>query len=222
MNFTPAERVGAVVVAVATPCVIIGFSVLVFLNPIWVGFEQDRSDVARLTGYSATQVRQVTGSILSDLVFGPPTFTVPATVGGTPVLDARERGHMTDVRTVMGQLAALAAAAALVLVVLGLYSRGRRWFWQAASIGARALAVGVVAVGLAMTLAFDQVFELFHELFFAPGTYMFDTTSEKLVQLFPDQFWSETCIALSCVVLVLAAIVGVGGGRLATRREAQP
>ena len=219
MNLSPAERLGVVLVAIATPCVIVGLSVLVFLNPIWVGFEQDRTNVDRLTGYTAARVHQVTGSILSDLVFGPPNFAVA--VNGVPVLDARERGHMVDVRTVMGQLGSAAALAALVLVALGLYSRGRRWFWWAASIGARVLVAGVVVVGLAMTLFFDQIFELFHEIFFAPGTYLFNSTSEKLVQLFPDQFWSETSIALAGVVLLLAVIAGVGGSRLAGRAEVQ-
>lgn len=217
MNFSPAERLGVVLVAIATPCVIVGLSVLVFLNPIWVGFEQDRSNVDQLTGYSATEVHQVTGSVLSDLVFGPPSFGV--TVNGAPVLDARERGHMVDVRTVMGELGSVATLAALVLVALGLYSRGRRWFWWAASVGAKVLLVGVVVVGLAMTLFFDRIFELFHEVFFAPGTYLFNTSSEKLVQLFPDQFWSETSLALAGVVLLLALAVGLGGARLAARVE---
>jgi integral membrane protein (TIGR01906 family) len=220
VNLSPAERLGVILVAIATPCVIVGLSVLVFLNPIWVGFEQDRSNVDRLTGYTSAQVHEVTGSILSDLVFGPANFAV--TVDGAPVLDARERGHMVDVRTVMGELGFVAVLAAVMLVALGLYSRGRRWFWWAASIGARVLLVGVVVVGLAMTLVFDQIFELFHEIFFAPGTYLFDTSSEKLVQLFPDQFWSETSIALAGVVLVLAVIVGQGGGRLAARAEVEP
>ncbi|HEX7613624.1 MAG TPA: DUF1461 domain-containing protein, partial [Candidatus Limnocylindrales bacterium] len=69
---------------------------------------------------------------------------------------------------------------------------------------------------------FDQVFQLFHEIFFAPGTYLFNTTSEKLVQLFPDQFWSETSIALAGVVLLLAIVVGVGGARLAAQAEVEP
>ncbi len=65
----------------ATPCVAVAVAVLLFLNPIWVGFDQGRSDVAQLTGYTPAQVSQVTGSILSDLVFGPPNFDV--TVNGS-------------------------------------------------------------------------------------------------------------------------------------------
>ncbi len=192
----------------ATPFVIVAAAVLLFLNPIWVGFEQDRSNVSGLTGYTPSQVGQVTGSILSDLVFGPPSFDVK--VDGQPVLDQRARTHMTDVRTVFTGLGLVAMIATLLLATIGLACRGRRWFWQAAQAGASALAVGVVVVGVAFALFFDQAFELFHEVFFPPGTYSFDPLTEKLVQLFPDQFWSETSVALAVVVLILA--LGVRSG----------
>ena len=209
-----ARALGAVAVAVATPCVVVAVAVLLFLNPIWVGFDQDRSDVAGLTGYSPAQVRQVTGSILSDLVFGPPNFDVA--VNGSPVLDVRERGHMADVRTVLTGMGLVALLAAIVLLALGLMSRGAPWFWRAAQTGGKVLAVGVVVVGLAFAVFFDQAFELFHELFFPPGTYSFDPRLEKLVQLFPDQFWSETSVALAGAVLVLALVVVFEAGRIAT------
>ena len=48
-----------------------------------------------------------------------------------------------------------------------------------------------------------MTFELFHELLFAGGSYTFDPLHERLVQLFPEQFWSETAIVL--VVAILAA-----------------
>jgi uncharacterized membrane protein len=70
-------------------------------------------------------------------------------------------------------------------------------------------------VGLAFAILFDQAFELFHELFFPAGTYTFDPRSERLVQLFPDQFWSETSIALAGAVLIVAVIVAAGASRLA-------
>ena len=204
----------AVVAAVATPCVVVALAVLLFLNPIWVGFDQDRTGVDRLTGYTPAQVRAVTGSVLSDLVFGPPKFEVTLPGAAAPVLDASERSHMADVRTVLMGLGLVAVIAAILLLIVGLASRGRRWFWRAVAAGARVLVVGVVVVGVGFALFFDQAFELFHEIFFAPGTYMFDPRTEKLVQLFPDQFWSETSVALAGAVLALAVLVAVGGGRL--------
>jgi integral membrane protein (TIGR01906 family) len=212
----------AVVAAAATPCVIVAVAVLLFLNPVWVGFDQDRSGVDRLTGYTPAQVRAVTGSVLSDLVFGPPRFDVTLPGAAVPVLDPSERGHMADVRTVLMGLGLVALVAAILLVMAGLWSRGRRWFWRAVAVGARVLVVGVVVVGVGFALFFDQAFELFHEIFFAPGTYMFDPRTEKLVQLFPDQFWSETSVALAGAVLVLAVGVAVVGTRLGREPDSSP
>ena len=206
------EQLAGVGAAVATPFVIVAAAVLLFLNPIWVGFDQDRSNVAGLTGYTPQQVRDVTGSILSDLVFGPPAFDVA--VDGQPVLDVRERGHMADVRTVLAVLGGAALVSAVLLVGIGVASRGRRWFWRAAAAGASVLAAGVIVVGLAFAVFFDQAFGLFHEIFFPPGTYTFDPRTEKLVQLFPDQFWSETSVALAVAVLILSVGVAYAGRRL--------
>jgi integral membrane protein (TIGR01906 family) len=122
---------------------------------------------------------------------------------------------MADVRTVLLDLGLVSVLAAAALMAIGLASRGARWFWRAARTGAVILAGGVVVVGLAFAILFDQAFELFHELFFPAGTYTFDPRSERLVQLFPDQFWSETSIALAGAVLIVAVIVAAGAGRLA-------
>jgi integral membrane protein (TIGR01906 family) len=212
VNLTLAQRIAAVIAAIATPCVIIGAAVLLFLNPIWVQFEQDRSDVARITGYTPAQVHDVTGSILSDLVFGPPDFA--ASVNGVAVLEPRERSHMVDVRTVLISLGLVALAATVLLVGLVVASRGRRWLWRAVETGASVLVGGVIVVGVAFALFFDQAFELFHKMFFPPGTYMFDPRTDRLVQLFPDQFWSETSVAIALAVLLLAFLVVLEARRL--------
>jgi integral membrane protein (TIGR01906 family) len=220
VNLPLAQRIAAVITAIATPCVIIGAAVLLFLNPIWVGFEQDRSDVARITGYTPAQVHDVTGSILSDLVFGPPDFA--ASVNGVAVLEPRERTHMVDVRTVLIRLGLVALAATVLLAGLMVASRGRRWFWRAVGSGASVLVGGVIVVGVAFALFFDQAFEIFHEMFFPPGTYMFDPRTDRLVQLFPDQFWSETSVAIALAVLLLAFLVVFEARRLGREPTESP
>ena len=216
------HRLAAVVAAAATPCVIIAVAVILFLNPIWVAFDQDRSGVDGLTGYTTAQVRDVTGSILSDLVFGPPKFEATLAGASAPVLDASERSHMADVRTVLMDLGTVALIATILLLLIGFAARGRRWFWRAVAVGARILIAGVVVVGLGFALFFDQAFELFHELFFAPGTYAFDPRTEKLVQLFPDQFWSETSVAIAGSILVLAILLAVVATRLGRETDPDP
>jgi hypothetical protein len=198
--------------AVATAIVILGVAALPFANPAWIHFEQDRAGAAALTGYSAPDVVAATDGILHDLVFGG-DFAVA--VGGSVVLDASERGHMRDVRGVFGGFAVAILAAAALLAILALQARGagawavaaRARLWAAIRRGAAWLAVVLAVVGAVALVAFDAVFELVHEILFPGGNYTFDPRTEKLVQLFPIQFWSETGLAYGAVALAIAVAV---------------
>lgn len=205
MNATPVRALLSVLVAAATVVVIAGVSVVPFLHPIWVGFEQDRSAAATLTGFSPDQVQAVTGDVLHDLILGPPAFA--QTVSGTAVFNARERAHLVDVRTVFIAFGAVVALGALILANARLASRGANWYRRAIGTGALVLAAVVVLGGVVVALAFEQAFEVFHELFFAGGTYTFDPATDRLVQLFPSQFWEETSLTVGVVILVVSAIV---------------
>jgi integral membrane protein (TIGR01906 family) len=204
-----------VLAAIATPFVIVAVAILLFLNPVWFSFDQDRSGVDRLTGFTSAEVHAATNAILSDLVFGPPTFDMQ--VNGRAVLDPRERSHMADVATVFHQLGIVALAALVVLVAVALWSRGRWWFWRAVGAAAAAVVVAVVVVGVAFGLFFDQTFTLLHELFFPAGSWTFDPGSERLVQLFPEQLWTETVMAVVVAVLVLSVAVVVVARHNASR-----
>jgi integral membrane protein (TIGR01906 family) len=212
------RRLGAVIVALAVALVIVAASILPFLNPVWVSFEQGRAEAAAWTGYTPSQLRTATDGILSDLVFGPPSFDVR--VDGQPVLNDRERSHMADVRGVFAGFA-IAAVVALAVVIFGWFASrrgGSAAFARAVRAGAVGLAVGVVIVGLIGLAAFDLAFEIFHRLFFAGGTYTFDARTDRLVQLFPVRFWLETSIAVGVVILVLCAVVWWVAGRTPLRR----
>jgi len=205
--------VASVAIGVATAIVIIAVSILPFLTPQWVGFEQGRAGAEAWTGYTTAELRDATDAILSDLVFGPPDFD--AAVAGQPVLEAREQAHMRDVRTVFTGLWVAAVASVVVLAIAGwrVHDRGR--LWRAVRRGAMVLAVAVVALGIVALVAFDTLFEVFHELLFPAGSYTFDPSADKLVQLFPFAFWNDTGIAVGVVIVVIAALVAW----LASRRE---
>jgi integral membrane protein (TIGR01906 family) len=213
---TLAERLAAFATALASAVVVIAIAIIPFLSPAWVSFEQGRTGAAALTGYSPTELSTATNAILHDLVIGPPDFAVA--VNGAPVLQERERAHMRDVRGVFAAFALLAivAAVALVVLVIGARRMGHpERAWRAIGAGMRGLIVGVVVAGIVATLAFDAVFELFHRLLFPGGSYTFDPRTDRLVQLFPFDFWSETTIVLGVAIVVIAAAVAVVAGRRA-------
>jgi len=195
-------------VPVATALVILGLTVIPFLTPAWVGFEQNRAEVTAWTGFSQADVTTITNSILGDLVLARGDFDV--TRAGVPVLTDGERSHMRDVRGVFAGFGLFVLAAAAFLVYAVRTARGRdsrRALWTGVRNGAAGLAVVIVILGGLSLVAFDALFEAFHELFFPAGTFTFDPATSRLVQLFPDRFWSETTLAVGAVGIAIALIV---------------
>jgi integral membrane protein (TIGR01906 family) len=188
-------------VGVATILVLVAIGIAPFFTPLWIYPGQDRAQAEAWTGWPAATVHQVTGEVLVDLLIGPPRFD--QTVDGQPVFTEAEASHLRDVRRVVLAFAVVAVASVAVLIAARALLPRRR-FWDAVATGAKVMAVGVVALGILSVVAFDAAFELFHRLFFAAGTYSFDPATSRLVQLFPEAFWSETAIAIGIVLLVLA------------------
>ena len=203
-------------IAAGTALVLLGVSILPFLTPAFVRFEQDRAGVAALTGFSGPQLDEVTGALLRDLVVWRGDFDVA--IDGAPVLGERERGHMRDVRGVFAGLFVLVLAGAATLAVAFRRARdtaARAATWRAVSGGARGLAIGVAVAGAFVLLAFDAAFEVFHRLFFGAGSYTFDPRTDRLVQLFPERFWSETANAVGVIMLGAAILSAWQAGRRA-------
>jgi integral membrane protein (TIGR01906 family) len=212
------HRSGSFLIALATALGIVALVMPLFLNPLWVAFEQERAEAPAWTGFTVADLRVVTDAILVDLVLGPPDFDVA--IGGEAVLNDREQAHMRDVRTVfMGFFAVTAVLVVAAIAVVGRRGRqGREASWHAVRSGALGLIVGLVLVGGFAFIAFDVLFEVFHQLLFPGGSYTFDPATERLVQLFPFRFWQETAIALGAAAIVVAAIVAA----VAHRRLSPP
>ncbi len=211
-----ASVLGAIVTGIATLVVLLALAILPFLNPVWVGFGQERAQAEAWTGFTQAQLAAVTGEILVDLVLGPPDFDV--TLDGAPVLNERERGHMRDVRDVFARFYLVAAGAAVLLVVLRVMARtpeSRAHYWTRLRRTGLAVAVGTVVVGLVGVVFFDTAFEIFHQTFFPAGNYLFDPRTERLVQLFPQQFWVESTIAVGGLLVGLALGLAWLAGRRA-------
>lgn len=209
------SRLARAVIAADTAILVLGVGVALFMNPIWIAIGQERAGVPAITGFTSEQVRTVTSAILADLFFGPPAFDV--TVAGSPVLGPAERGHMVDVRHLLLALLALLGLAALSLaVVLARHHRSAP-AWRAVSLGAAGLAIAGIIAGVAIFFFFDTAFELFHRVFFPQGNFSFDPRTQRLTQLFPERFFTETASGIAVTGLALAVAVALLARRRAVR-----
>jgi integral membrane protein (TIGR01906 family) len=214
-----AGRVVSILVSIATALLILGVAILPLLSSQWIHAEQARAG-AYVPGFSGADVQEATDETVHQLLVGG-DFTFM--IHGSTFFDDREVAHMEDVRRVFGGFAALVVGSAVVLVAGGLASRSARArrvrLWRAVGRGAAGLAGLMVVVGVLSVLAFDAMFEVFHELLFPAGSFTFDPARERLVQLFPDQFWADTSLALGIIALTISAIVVALARRRAARLE---
>lgn len=134
-----------------------------------------------------------------------------------PLFAADERAHMADVRAVFGATK-IAFAAGLVLVLAVL-----RWTDRAARArllrdAALAAGIGVTVIAVAAAVSFDQLFLLFHEVFFPQGNFLFAPDSNLLI-LYPDPYWYGVTLRLAVTFIGGMALIAIGSA--ATLRRAR-
>lgn len=205
----------AVVITLAGP--------LLLFNPLFTSVLQARHKVPAAFDTSQAEVDRVTGEILGDLFVGG-TFDV-AFAGEAPLLNEREGSHMGDVSRLVQLLLGVTLVALLLAVVTGMWLRreprrqGRILLIAAGAIGAVAAVLAVV-----FAVAFDAAFLAFHQVFFPPGTYLFEPGS-KLITLFPGGFWFDASLAAGGAIIVSAlavALIGLRRWRDAPQTPARP
>jgi integral membrane protein (TIGR01906 family) len=211
-------RAASLITGISVALVIVAISIIPFLSSQWIAFAQDRAQAAAWTGFTPGELRFATDAIVADLIWGPPDFDVE--IGGAPVLTEREQQHMRDVRAVFAGLFVAAIAGAVVLLIAS-RRRDRARLWRSVRRGALGLIVGTIVVGVVGFVAFDQLFELFHRIFFPPGSYLFDPTTDRLVQLFPFLFWELSSMGVGLVIIVISALSAVVAGRRAGAAQAR-
>jgi integral membrane protein (TIGR01906 family) len=137
------------------------------------------------------------GDLLTDGAFDAP-------LGDEPLLSAGERSHLADVGALLR--AVLVAGLGGLLVLTAARLRRRAWLRVAIRDGAALIVGGALLAAAAFALAFDATFAFFHGLFFAAGTWTFNPATDRLVQLYPQDFWVLAAM-LFCLVLALGSFV---------------
>jgi integral membrane protein (TIGR01906 family) len=124
--------------------------------------------------------------------------------GGRANFEQGELQHMEDVQavtTVAFQVLMLCGAllaAGTILMARKPQTRDRlrrAYQWG----GGLTIALAVVLT-LVMFASWDFFFDTFHDIFFDPGTWRFNT-SDTLIRLYPEQFWFDASLAVGILAL---------------------
>ena len=206
MSGRQAGAAARALVGVGTALTILGVSVAVLLNPIYIHAALDASGSAAILGMTRQATHAVSDRTIGELVFGPATFAFSAVAGGPRFYDVAEASHLHDASNLLHVFLAVTGLGLVVLLAILVPRRRDPDAWRAVQAGTAGLAGLIAAVGVFFAVAFDAAFTLFHEIFFPQGNWSFNPATERMVQLYPTPFWELISMTLALVVLVLCVV----------------
>jgi integral membrane protein (TIGR01906 family) len=99
-------------------------------------------------------------------------------------------------------------------VILGIYflifiastkNKNNQYFYRGLSSGGW-LTIGLITVIIAgIVISFDQLFTMFHKLFFTGETWLFNY-SDTLIRLFPMRLWQDAFIMMGVISLIISFV----------------
>jgi integral membrane protein (TIGR01906 family) len=220
----------SVLVALAVPAVLLGNGLWLLTNGWYVhaeyarpGFPDDRYG---FTGEQRTELALVgLRSIQPTNRDGVDVLRDARLPDGSPAFTQREIAHMADVRGLVGRvlLAHAIGLATIVAACLAIWRLGVGRLIPRALLGGGLLTLGIAALlGIYMLVNFDDFFVQFHEALFEGDSWRF-RSSDTLIRLYPDAFWSDFGAVLAGLTVVQALVLsGVCAWRLRRSRARTP
>ena len=179
----------------------------------------DQYDAERRTGLPRAEVDRGAAALRAYFHFDEAFATITVTNAqgqAEPLFSERELFHLRDVKRLLSRTydAGWAALGFLVAYVLATISWRRGAVRRA--IGWAALQAGVtigalmVALGVIALTGFDAAFRQFHLLFFTNDLWQLGS-ADRLIQLFPQDFFLETTLLIGGVVIGTAVALAALG-----------
>ncbi len=223
---TPSIRLLSWVITLLIPLVLIGGAVRLLVTDQYLAYEYAKADfppdpfgftaAQRLT-YASANFRYVREA-------EPLAALADQQLGGRPLYNARELKHMQDVQDVYQATWVVWRISLVVLIIAGLalawHPQTRTALTVAVKRGGLLAAGLVAAVGLLAVVAWRLWFTAFHRIFFAAGTWMFNT-SDTLIRLFPERFWMDAALTISGLTVTGGLALALVGWRWQERRKVE-
>lgn len=210
---------GAALFVASIPVALVGTNLrLLFGEERLYTFAVNRYADPSITRVERPEMRQAMGE-LRDYLFGPEELlriNVTDTSGEVgPLFNPREVLHMRDVKHLVQGIFRAQEAALVVFLgypALRILLQGRagaRGVARLVWLGTVGFNLAAIAFGATAALGFDQLFTRFHELSFSNDMWILDPSRDRLVQVFPFEFWQLSAGLLISLTLVESVLLGV-------------
>jgi integral membrane protein (TIGR01906 family) len=180
-------------------------------------YSVDQFNVTEVTGIARSELVRASGEIIDYFGSDDELLAIEVVKDNrlVPLFNEREVLHMRDVKWLFErvhrlQIAALVYCLAYVgLVVCWARERTPRQFAQETLVAGLGMGTFIVVAGVSAVVGFDRLFEQFHLLSFDNDLWLLDPARDRLIQMFPQQFWFNVTALIG--IVSLAGAVAIAG-----------
>jgi len=129
----------------------------------------------------------------------------------------RDKQHMVDVKELFLKGRALRDFSFLYIIIFILFLFRKKPFKDRLRKFARfgiAIAIAgiipVLIIVVLMNIDFYKYFTVFHEIFFNNDLWLLDPATDRLVNIFPQDFFTDMAFRISCLYIVEMAVILIG------------
>lgn len=194
------------------------FQAAIYGDPKYRFYEKEyvKYKVTDSLGMELSDVMAVTDHMMDYLIGQEPELSVETNVDGRQqdFFNAQDRLHMADVKNLfLGGLklrTGFFLASLLLLAFLFVRKADMGKVLPAAYGIAMAVFVAVlIFLGIAFTVDFTRCFTIFHEMFFTNDLWMFDESTDYMIRMLPEGFFSDMVIRIA--LFFVGGLVLLGG-----------
>ena len=179
--------------------------------------EYQKYEVTKDLDMPIDRVMYVTEHMMNYLIGKEEKLSVITRIGNEEkdFFNERDRMHMKDVKNLfLGGIRAGVICLILAVLILGWMKKGEP-YWRQLFFRAYTMALGVWAalgmiLGIAFYTDFTTCFTIFHELIFTNNLWMFDPTTDYMIRMLPEGFFSDMVVRISVVWMILLLIMWIG------------
>ncbi len=202
-------------VSILLPFTIIMLAVRLLFSPLFLSIEYRMpwfpSDVYGFTLEERVKYAQAT---YAYLLHNNKSVLSLEKINKTPLYTKRELSHLEDVKGIILPLLLFWHLSIILIILIGLFC----WKFQLLAVYRKGIYYGgfitlflIACTGLIGLIAFNHLFNLFHELFFAQDSWLF-YDSDTLIRLFPLRFWQD-CLSYLLVLIFATSSLAIRSKR---------
>ncbi|NTW44691.1 MAG: TIGR01906 family membrane protein [Anaerolineaceae bacterium] len=205
------NQISSWLVTISSPFVIIMLAVRILFTPLFLIIEYNFPGFPPDSYGFTTEDRLRWGTDSMNYLFdrtNTKSFSDLKFEDGSNIYNDREISHMIDVKVLLQKMLNI------FYVILGIYilifiasikNKNYQYFYKGLSRGGW-VTIGLLTVIIAgIVISFDQLFTLFHKLFFTGDTWLFNY-SDTLIRLFPMRLWQDAFIMMGVISLIISFV----------------